>query len=448
MDAQINKEDNIFNHAPSLSGLERDKLFLRSEAVQEIISKKPGFLEKWAMLVFLVILLLLIAGSWFIKYPDTIEAVAYLTANNAPKEIIPRQEGRLVKLLVNNDDQVRPGQMIGWIESTGSHADVIDLSRQLDSGIQLLTTNQTEKVSRLFKQQFRNLGELQGTYQQFITAWQQFNDYLVNGFYSHKKALLQNDIVDLHKMNQTILKQKDLTEQDIKLAEESFKMNSTLSDEKVLSNEEYRAQKSKFVNKEMAIPTLTASLLTNENLQREKQKEINQLEHDIAQQKVVFQEALQTLKSASDDWIRKYILQSPIEGKIAFMTPIQENQFVQQGKLLGYINPSGNLFYAQINLPQSNFGKVNPGLQVQLRFDAYPYQEFGFVMGSLNYISTIATDSGFLATIRLDHGLLTNHNIPIQYKSRLKAQAIVITQNMRLLQRLYYNLVKTTSTNK
>ncbi len=421
---------------------------MRAGRVQEIISRKPTFFEKWALLIFLMILLLLVAGAWFIEYPDIVEAKAYLTANNAPKEIMPRQDGRLVRIFRRNDDWVKAGDMIAWIESTAHHAEVISLAHQLDSCTKLLATGKLETVGNIFKQRFENLGELQISYQQFITAWQQFNDYLVNGFYAHKKNLLQHDISALASAHRAILDQKDLTEQDIKIAEESFKMNSKLHDDRVLSHEEYRVAKSKFVNKQLEIPQLDASIFSNENQQRDKQKEIDQLEHDIFQQKTTFQQALQTLKSSTDEWLRKYVLVSPTDGKIAFTLPVQENQFIQGSKLLGYVNPTGTVFYAIANVPQANSGKVVTGLDVQLRFDAYPYQEMGFVRGKLEYLSKVATDSGFVAMIDLDKGLTTSHHILVPYKSGLKASAIIVTKNMRLLQRLYFNIVKSLSTKK
>jgi HlyD family secretion protein len=149
-----------------------------------------------------------------------------------------------------------------------------------------------------------------------------------------------------------------------------------------------------------------------------------------------------------DDWMRRYVLRSPINGKVVFTMPLQENKFLQQGKLIGYIVPDNAQYYAEVNLSQNNFGKIDTGLQVQLRFDAYPYQEFGFVKGRLNYISRVSSDSGFLATVHLDNGIITNHNNKIQYKNGLKAQAIIVTKNLRLFQRIYYNIVKATSVKK
>jgi len=422
-----------------------NKINQRSELAQEIISNQPDFMEKWALLIFLGILLLMLGSTWFIKYPDIIETRAILTAQNAPKEIIPRTDGRLVKLFVDNNQQVAKDEAIGWIESTANHKEVIALSEQIDKSLALLNLNQSDKVSKLFNERYTNLGEIQPAYQQFITAWQMFNDYMVNGFYLKKRKLMINDINSLDVSKQILQNQKKLTQQDVKLAEESYKMNKTLLDQNVLTKEEFRAQTSKYVNKQMSIPQLDNTLLDNETQKRGKLKEIDQLNHDVAQQKVIFNQTLQSLKSQVDDWKKKHIIQSPIDGKVAFIIPLQENQYLQSGKLLGYINPAESHFYAEATLSQYNFGKLDTGLSVQLRFDAYPYQELGFVEGKLNYISSVPSDSGFLATVKLTNGLITNNNKPIPYKNGLKAQAIIITKNMRLLERLYYNMVKSTS---
>ena len=196
------------------------------------------------------------------------------------------------------------------------------------------------------------------------------------------------------------------------------------------------------------MPQLEASMIANETEKRTKLKEIEQLEHDISIQTPIFKQSLESFKSLLDEWKRKYILQAAIAGKIAWIQQLQENQNLIAEKILGYINPEDNHYYVETYLPQVNFGKMDTTLKVQLRFDAYPYQEMGFVEGTISYISNVPTDSGFLANIRLDKGLITNTKKVISYKSGLKAQAIIITKNMRLLERLYFNIIKQTSTGK
>lgn len=422
---------------------------LRSEAAQEIISRQPGFAEKWALMLFLLILILLMSCTWFIRYPDIIETTGKLTADNAPKEIMPLQSGSLIKLFVKNGDAVKAGDMIAWIESTANTNEVLNLSNSVDSAMSLLEQKDEKELSGLFEDHsYQNLGELQVPYQQFIAALQQYSDYKINGFYSRKKAMLLKDAVTLQAVNETLKQQKELTKQVNDSSAITLKMNKILLDEKVISPDEYRTAINTYLNKKMAIPQFNANILGNENEQRNKAKELQQLNHDMDQQKLIFLQALQTLKSNVDDWKHKYILESPINGTVFFCLPLQQNKFIQQGQLLGYINPSSSMFYAEIFLPQNNFGKADTGMNVQLRFDAYPYEETGYVKGKLSYISKIATDSGFYARVSLQNGLFTNLKNQIPYKSGLQAKALVITKNQRLLQRLYYSLVKATSMDK
>lgn len=426
----------------------KDTISQRSEMVQDVLNRKPKFVERWALPMFLVILITLVGATWFVQYPDIIETRATITAANAPKEIIPYQEGRLVKIFIKNKDLVKRGDLLAWIESTASHAEVLALSIQLDSCIKLLSAGKVTTMSYLFTIHFNNLGELQQEYREFVTSLQLFNDYVVNGFYNKKKNYFENDIYSLEGTRQTIQNQKDLNEQQLKLVEETYNMNKVLFDEKIISAEELRIQKANLLSKQMAVSQIDASLLSNEVQKRDKRKEIDQIDHDISQQQVSFQQALLSLKSSVDQWKKKYVLQSPVDGEISLVIPLHENQFIQQGKLVGYINPEDSHFYAEAYLHQQNFGKIATGAKVQLRVDAYPYQEVGIIDGSLDYVSNVASDSGFLATIRFKNGLVTDNKFIIPYKNGLKAQAIIITKDMRLLQRFYYGLIKSTSIGK
>lgn len=420
----------------------------RSEVAQEIIGRIPDFFERWSLLIFLILLLLLVAATWFIRYPDIVNATAVLTGDNAPKEIVARQSGRLTALFVQNNQSVKQGDIMGWLESNADAGEVMALSEKLKKSADLLDQENPAAISSLFNQRFKNLGELQSSYQTFVTAWQQYNDYLVNGFYHKRKSMLYSDIESLEGMKGKTSTQKNLTEQENELAQKTFEMNEILFKEKVISAEEYRQAQAALMNKQKAVPQMDVSMLSQQNQIRDKQKEIDQLNHDIFQQQKVFEQALHTLKSNVDEWLRQYTLQAPVDGQVVFVLPLQQNQYIEQGKLLGYINPSDSRYYAEVKLSQNNFGKVDTGMKVQLRFDAYPYQETGFVPGTLNYISRVAVDSGFLGTVRLDQALMTNQNRELQYKPGLKAQALIITKEMRLLERLYYSIVKSTSLNK
>jgi HlyD family secretion protein len=252
--------------------------------------------------------------------------------------------------------------------------------------------------------------------------------------------VLLGDLAFLQKTQENMLQQKLLMQKDLQLSEESFAANEKLVKEKVLSRQDERNEQSKLLGKQLTIPQINASLLSNETQQREKTKEIQELEHTIAQQKIAFQQQVMTLQSTVQDWMKRYIITAPITGTINYLFPLQENNYFPGNKLLGYINPVAADYYAEANLPQSNFGKVKKGQRVQLRVDAYPYAEFGFVNGQLDFITGFATDSGFLAHIQLPAGLLTSQHKEILYHNGLKAEARIVTKDMRLPERLLYNI--------
>lgn len=439
MAIKISAEGKLLENASSDSV---QFLPLHSEDMEEIISRRPGFFETLALPLLLSIIIGGIITTAFIRYPDVISTDGTLIAENAPKELIAAQSGRIVKILVSNNQHVDSNQVIGCFESNANIDQVLNLSIALDSARVLIAENRFKEVHILFKGGFTKLGEIQNAYQEFSSSLQLLNDYFGNGFYEQKISLLNKDIGSLNAILNESKEEKKITEEDLKIAQESFQMNDVLYKEKVISKQEYRDQQSKLLNRKSILPQINSAILQNENTKREKQKEVNQLNHDLQQQKITFLEALNALNSKVDDWKKKYLLVSPVKGSIVFASHIQRNQYLQAGKILGFINPNDSHFFSEVYLPQNNFGKVQKLQKVQLRINAYPYEEYGTVEGYLSDVSNVASDSGFLARIELPNGLHTTHNMSIQFKNGLRTRALIITKSTSLLQRIYYNIVR------
>jgi len=424
---------------------------LKSEAVQEIVSHKPGFLIRYGITLFFVILISMIATCWFIKYPDLVSSIAKLTSLNAPKPVVCKTDGKLIKLLVKEGTTVNNNDVIGFVESTASHEEVIKLDVALDTMQALLASNKTTEIKNclaVFSSPTVGggwegvLGELQQPYQSFIQAYTAFANYLQGGFYLQKKALLANDMENLNRLHNNLLQQKEMQQQDIALAQKTFDMNDTLKRYKIISDLEYRNEKSKLLNKISSLPQINNALISNEAQQVEKLKEIKELDNTITQQQTIFQQALNTFKSQVEDWKKRYLLIAPESGTVSYAGFIQENQQLKSNQTVCFINTGNTSYYAEITIPQSNFGKVKTGQEVLLKFNAYPDVEFGSVIGRVDFISGIPTDSGYMARISLPYGLITNYKTNIQYRDGLTANAAIITADMRLLQKFYYNIYK------
>jgi HlyD family secretion protein len=414
---------------------------IRSEEVQEIISNKPSFLIRWGILIFLFILLLIVFACWFIQYPVLINTKAKLTSINAPKEVITKTSGKLVKLFAKEGEQTNHGSVLGYIESTANPVEIFTISNNIDTSQILLMNNRIVDIFPFLNCSYQNLGELQPSYQIFKESYNNFQAYLSGGFYLKKISMLNKDLTFIQKLHDNLLEQKALITEDLNLSQKNYNANKILYDDKVIADGEFRNESSKLITKKFTLPQINSSIINNEAQQNEKQKEITELQNTIAQQKYIFIQALNTFKSQIEDWKFKYLLISPIDGKIAFATFLQENQQLQINQIVCFINPENAEYYAEIYIPQTNLGKVRIGQEVLLKFDSYPFQEYGSVFGKINFISNINTDGGYLAIVILPNGLNTSFRKQVQFRDGLTAQVEIITQNMRLLQRFYYNII-------
>lgn len=416
---------------------------IRGEAVQEFISQQPGLLIRYGTTLFLILLVLIVTACWFIQYPDVISADAKLKSVNAPKPVINKTAGKIIKLFVKEGDTVKENAVLGFMESVAQPEQVLQLSQALDSISFLLNNNQSVLLpSYIASIKFEKLGELQQPFQTFIQAFIAYKDYTANGFYTRKKAMLENDLDNLERMHFNLGNQKSLQQQDESLAVKTYIMNETLLKEKVISEKEFRDEKSKLLNKSLSVPQINSSIISNESQQNDKHKEILELENNAIQQKAVFVQAVNTLINEVSDWKKKYMLIAPVAGKVSYADFFQEKQEVNANQTICYIKPANTLSYAEVYIQQSNFGKIKIGEKVLLKFQAYPYEQYGSVEGKLAFISPIPTDSGYAAKIDLPQGLITNYGKEIDYRDGLTSEAQIITQNMRLLQRFYYDVYK------
>lgn len=417
-----------------------NEIKLLSNEVQEIISYRPVWILRNGITLFLLIIVCLIGSTFFISYPDVVYAGAMLTSINAPKEVKSKTEGKLVKLFAAEGRYVKQDELLGFMESRGSHVEVMDLSKTIDEMQGFMNSGRAEVITRYLLEPYQNLGEAKQAYQLFTQTFILFKQYLQNGYYLKRKVMLQNDMVYLQRLHANLLQQKEMQVEDVGLAKETFDANKSLKEDKVISPLDYRNEKSKYIGKALTIPQISSAIISNESSQHEKQKEILQLENDIAQQKGIFTQALNTLKAALDEWKTKYLLIAPIDGQVAFAGFMQENQQLKNNQTLCFINPGNTQHFAAVNIPQHNFGKIKPGQRVLLKLPSYPFQEFGAVTGRLDFISNIPTDSGYLAKVLLPNGLQTNYKRLVQYHEGLSASAEIITEDLKLSDRLLNQL--------
>jgi hypothetical protein len=424
--SEIHEEKSSINHPGSIT---------YGPEIQEIVSYRPSFWVRWGMVVFFFLILLITAISFFIEYPDVVTARGTLIAVNAPKQIVIKNDGRLVKLAVQEKQIVKAEDVLGFMESTAMHEDVLKFAMELDSISLLVSAGRTNEIVLFLSKSYDHLGELQSDYQMFSASFHHFLNYLNNGFYLKKRKMLQQDIIYLHRLHAEFLSQKSLVVKDVELSDSTFGAHEMLKNDGVISSVDYRNEKSKLIAKKLTLPQISSSIISNESQLHDKEKEISALENEIDQQKSIFLQSLYTMKSKIEEWKKKYLLIAPIDGIVNFTTFLQENQELKKGDVVCYINPGNSSYYIETWLPQRNFGKVAIGQEALIEFHAYPYREFGKVEAIVDFISTLPGDSGYLARLLLPNGLITTYRRTLTYQNGLTLQAQVITKKRNLFQR-------------
>lgn len=412
------------------------------EPIREILGKIPSWMVRWGNTLVLLFFLSLVAISMLIKYPESVYTNATLASINAPKPVISNIAGKLVKLKAQEGQSISKGDIIGFMECVGDHKQVLDLYAQINQLRLFVKQGDFEKIRSLDLKYYKDLGDLQQPFQVFSQASVTYSNYLAGGLYPKKRTMLKTDLDNLALLQENLKSQKRLYEQDLSLSQQTFKANESLMEEKLISSFDYRIEKSKLIAKSITLPQIEGAIIGNEALQNEKKKEMLELENTITKQNLIFQEALNIFNGQIEDWMKKYILTAPMDGKIVFNSFLQENQQLQANQIICYINPGDSQYFAEAYIPQANFGKVSLGQRVLLRFPSYPYQEYGMVEGKIDFVSHIGTNEGYLSKITLSEDLSTTTNKKIQYKEGMMANAEIITKDMNLIDRFYYTILR------
>lgn len=422
----------ISTHGPTTGNHE-----LLTDEVQEVISYRPHWIVRRGNTLFLGILLLLLGLTWLIQYPDKITTDTKLVALNPPKLVVSKTEGKLVKLLVTNEQQVRKGQVFGYMESTASYEEVSALQNWIHTMINSLQDNDYSMLLKNMTPRLSRLGELQIDYQGFQNQMEITKQTLASGYYEKKRNALQKDIAYLNNLKSNSAQQQQLQEQNKQLGQKEYEAYEKLAKEKVIAPLELNQYKSKLIDKEQGLKQLNAQITNSDISIHGKQKEILDLEKLVADQHQQFYSSLLDLKSQVEKWMQQYVLIAPENGKAVFVSSLQENEMISNGQSLFYIQPEQTKFYAELMAGQQGLGKVKTGQRVMIRVESYPSNEFGYLAGTVSYISNIPNRrDSFLIKVDLPGGLKTNYGKTLFFRNGLIASAEIITDSRRLFERL------------
>ncbi len=414
-----------------------------SDELQDIITKVPSWLIRWGISLFFSILVLIVALSAFIRYPDVVKASLKINSPNAAKPIVAKVPGKLVKLLVTEGQEIKAGQPLAYLESTADHPHVLSLLADLEQLQHSMLSNNTLGSFDINQKNDTHLGELQSAYQTFYNEYLSYTASVNNGFLVKKKAYLEKDLSDIAKQQQQLDAQRVIQKRDLELAEQEYNVAKKLLQEKAETPSQFRQEESQYLAKKTPLVQTETEAINQSNNYTTKQKEILELDNDVLQEKAKFLQALNSLISSTEDWKNKYILTAPLHGKVSFQGIVQENETLQSNQEVFYINPGNEHFFGDMTISQTNIGKVKIGQKVLIKLKGYPYEEFGMIKGTITYISDLPyKDSVFTSHVSFNTSGYAGLRKSIHLKQGMTADAEIVTQDASILQRIGWSLFK------
>ncbi|MHB1176929.1 MAG: HlyD family secretion protein [Daejeonella sp.] len=414
-----------------------------TEEMQDIISAPPSWLLQWGITLFFASLMLILGMSALIRYPDIVKTQIKINSANSPKPVVAKRSGKLIKILVREDQIINEDQALAYLESTADHQQVLDLLEELKNLQKRLYGIPDNNQGRFNTPGNLQLGEVQSPYQSFFQSYLNYKASSADGFYQKKRRYLQRELEGIRKQKDQLVSQKQLQEKEYGLAEQEYNIYQKLTENKVMAQMELKREESKLLIKKYPLQQTESSFITNSTATSAKEKEILELDNQMKEERSKFIQALNSLVSEIENWKSNYVLSSSQEGKLTFAGIIQENQFVNIGQELFYVNPGNTDFFAEMNIPQYNMGKVKLGQEVLIKLKSFPYEEYGMIRGRIGYLSDVPyRDSVFVSKVDLNHGAFSELKKPLKLKNGMTADAEIITEDATLLNRLFRSFNK------
>ena len=407
--------------------------------MEDILGKVPGWITRNGILMLFFIIIILILGAWMFKVPDVKKAEIYVTSLQPPADIEARTDGKVEQLLVNDNELVETGKVLAVIENPADLEDVFNLKEQLKL---LVLPADSLPALDLPVNGNADLGSIQPDYAVFYKNFRDFKEFLQLDYHQRKIELLQEEYEKYLHYSENLDTRAGTLREEYELYKKQFERDSTLFIQGVVSESDFENTKSEMLSRRANWQELLSLKAENDIKTAGIREQILEMELRQREQLTSFstslEESLNKLDASIASWEKKYLIIAPISGQVTFNRIWSENQNVKTGeKVMTIVPTEGGELVGKIQLPMVGAGEVDEGDQVNIRFDSYPYLEYGMVKGTVGNVSKVPQDNFYTVEVQFPDGLTTFYGLEINFNQNMRSQAEILTDKMRLLQRIF-----------
>lgn len=428
---------------PKIVDLPKPKLELRSEEVNEILSKRPASIIRYGLSIIALLGILGLVASWYIKYPEIIKGNVMITTEIPPLKVIPKVSGRVQRLLVKPNQLVKRGDFIAEIENT-TRLENLPVLQTLSQQLKLYLQNTSLKVA--FPSNTFTFGDLQIEYNNLLKNYQESERLFGDAIYVQRKNILIQQISDYKKLVIINQRQVEINKEEFSNVEIKYVADKKLYQDKVYGKLEFLAFENTFLQKKKDNENYAKVLVENSLTLSERQKQLVELDFEYLQKTRTYrdniQQSIQNIDNLLANWQQNYVITAPSQGSLSFLKNLTENQMIRAGDTLFAVLPQKGGVVAFANVSAQNFGKVKVGQQVIIKLVNYPFEEYGSLSGNIHEIESTPMGNQYRIKIKLPKELKTNYDKTLPFRTEMEGSLEIITEDLRLLERTFYGLRK------
>ncbi|WDE03617.1 HlyD family efflux transporter periplasmic adaptor subunit [Thalassomonas viridans] len=329
----------------------------QSERLTGAVSLAQPFSIKFTVATIISITLVIVAFLFNAEYSRKETVRGFLMPSKGVIKSFASQGGTIERLWVKEGDKVVKGQALATLIVQKNATEGVDLSIQL--------IEQLDTQSRLLKDEI-----------------------------AQHHSLKNQEILNLETKEIAFKNEKIALEKQLTLAIEKLSLLSTQQKDFNLLNENGYLSN---LEKDRQQQALLEAKQEKQNLERlllQQQHELRQVTFERANIPQQYKLSINNLKRQQADLQRqlaqvknnyKYIVTASNSGVVTGIQVV-EGEILKQVKPLLHILPEGSELIAELLLPTRSAGFVQKGHYARLRFDAFPYQRFGFIQSEITRI--------------------------------------------------------------
>lgn len=415
-----------------------------SEEAQEILGRIPSWTIRWGITVIFSIFAGIILGCCFIRYPERVNGTVTIMTENSPVDVVAKSGGTVELISVSNGDSVRVGDILGVIHTGADYRDILSV----DTCLSDFAGHHLEEAvfdARLYGKYL--MGDLQTDWTSFVSSCQKYRDYRTRDVIQKKVLLVEEQIGKQKEYYQQMQLQISAMIEDLRYEEKNFRRDSSLYRMNVVSEQEYDESARRLLQARNAITSFRTQMTSTElsiiQLEQQLVELSIQEEDEILAYEQEIRTGMERLSAGMSSWKLTYLLTAPISGHVSFVRKWDEGQFINAGDhYLTVVPDAPRSTMGIVRIPQASFGKVMAGQKVNVKLDGYPYMEYGMLMGTIGYLSSVPEESDnaqgapqYTAEILFPNGMVSTYGQELRMIQKMDGTAEIITEERSLIMR-------------